>query len=97
MDDAVVVLITTDPNTEKEEYRVAWIEHVGLLTKFNDITNQWDIEPGYVLDNFTECDIYTNGDVALEKADAVLFSLNHEPEFGIIILNKFKDQEFNAL
>jgi|SRR6185503_20668405 len=98
MSDGIVVLVTKDPETKKEEYRVNYVPQVDkLIGEFNETTSEYDPNSNYVLDIFTECPIFTDGDLAFGEADRIASKQDHELENGILLMTYFKDREFNTI
>jgi hypothetical protein len=97
-DDAVVVLVTMDPeNNDQNEYRVAYVSDLEKLYGiFDPKTGKWKGDNGIILDLFAENDIYTETDAAIDYAQKVAEDHN-EPEFGIVVMKDFHDRYFYEL
>lgn len=101
MEDGVVILVSKGPVVddvqEPVEYRVAYVESVPkLYGPLSDTTRKNEPDSEYILDKFFEADVYTDGDDAYTYADLLASEVNHEMEYGVVLLNVFADREFSS-
>lgn len=93
--EGIVILVTKD--VVGKEYRVAPVSSIdALYGVFDDRTGQWTGDAGVILDNFAECDVYTDEEAAMTYA-AQLAEDQDYLDSGVMVLRDFEDKEFNLL
>jgi hypothetical protein len=98
-DDAVVVLVNTNPNQEESEfeYRVSYTDNIeALYGIFDSVTGKWNGDHGMILDLFAEKTIFTDIEIALETAQSLAQDYGN-PELGIVVMKDFQSKSFYEL
>lgn len=100
MDDAVVVLVTKNPNSEESEseYRVSYVENLeNLYGIFDPVTGKWAGDSSIILDLFAEKDIFTDLDYALVHAQEINIPDGSSLVNGYCVIRDFQNSYFTDL
>jgi len=98
-DDAVVILVSSNPDREESEfeYRVSYVSNIeALYGIFDPVSGKWNGDHSMILDLFTEKTVFTDQELALDEAQG-LVQKNFNPEFGIILMKDFQSKTFYDL
>jgi len=101
MEDGVVILVSKGPVIDDvlapTEYRVAYVADVPMLYgPLNDSTRKNDPNSDAILDIFYTRDVWDNPDDAFTFADTLASTIDHEMEYGVVLLNMFSEREFSS-